>query len=101
MGLELVGFSPPSRRSPVECDFSPDGLFEAQFRVENTSNLREGEQLQRIHEWRVAPLPIRSFVTLFVYSRLHSWTARVVTPQNLNYTPARHHSPSTARAMLK
>ena len=37
---------PPSRRLPVECDFSPDGLFEARFRVENTSNLREGEQLQ-------------------------------------------------------
>ncbi len=33
----------PSRRLPVECDFSPDGLFEARFRVENTSNLREGE----------------------------------------------------------
>ncbi len=35
----------PSRRLPVECDFSPDELFEARFRVENTSNLREGEQL--------------------------------------------------------
>ncbi len=35
----------PSRRLPVECAFSPDGLFEARFRVGNTSNLREGEQL--------------------------------------------------------
>ena len=35
----------PSRRLPVECAFSPGGLFEARFRVENTSNLREGEQL--------------------------------------------------------
>ncbi len=36
----------PSRRLPVECAFSPDGLFEARFRVGNTSNLREGEQLR-------------------------------------------------------
>ncbi len=36
----------PSRRLPVECDFSPDGLFEAWFRVGSTPNLREGEQLQ-------------------------------------------------------
>ncbi len=28
-----------------ECAFSPDGLLEARSRVENTSNLREGEQL--------------------------------------------------------
>ncbi len=35
----------PSRRLPVECAFSPDGLFEARFRVGNMSNLREGEQL--------------------------------------------------------
>ncbi len=35
----------PSRRLPVECDFSPDGLLEARFRVGNTPNLREGEQL--------------------------------------------------------
>ncbi len=37
--------SPPSRRSPVEGAFSPDGLLEARFRVENAPNLREGEQL--------------------------------------------------------
>ncbi len=36
----------PSRRLPVECDFSPDGLLEARFRARNTPNLREGEQLQ-------------------------------------------------------
>ncbi len=36
----------PSRRLPVECAFSPDGLFEARFRVRNTPNLREGEQLR-------------------------------------------------------
>ena len=35
----------PSRRLPVECAFSPDGLFEARFRPGNTPNLREGEQL--------------------------------------------------------
>ncbi len=35
----------PSRRLPAECGFNPDGLFEARFRVGNTSNLREGEQL--------------------------------------------------------
>ncbi len=28
----------PSRRLPVECAFSPDGLFEAQFRLGNTPN---------------------------------------------------------------
>ncbi len=35
----------PSRRLPVECAFSPDGLFEARFCVGNTPDLREGEQL--------------------------------------------------------
>ncbi len=39
-------FSLPSRRSPVEGAFSPDGLFEARFRVGNAPNLREGEQLR-------------------------------------------------------
>ncbi len=37
----------PSRRLPVECAFSPDGLFEARFRVRDTLNLREGEQLRQ------------------------------------------------------
>ena len=35
----------PSRRLPVECDFSPDELLEARFRARNLPNLREGEQL--------------------------------------------------------
>ncbi len=36
----------PSRRLPVECAFSPDRLFEAQFRPGNRPNLREGGQLR-------------------------------------------------------
>ena len=44
----LVSTSLPSRRLPVECAFSPDGLFEAWFRVKNTPNLREGEQLRQL-----------------------------------------------------
>ncbi len=46
----MVSTQLPSRRLPVECDFSPDGLFEARFRVENTSNLREGEQLPPMND---------------------------------------------------
>ncbi len=38
----------PSRRLPVECAFSPDGLLEARFRARNTPNLREGEQLHLV-----------------------------------------------------
>ncbi len=48
-------FNLPSRRSPVEGTFSPDGLFEARFRVGNTPNLREGEQLPMLplmRPWR-------------------------------------------------
>ncbi len=55
----------PSRRLPVECDFSPDGLFEARFRVENTSNLREGEQLPGLADSRrqavCSPAPREEF----------------------------------------
>ncbi len=49
----------PSRRLPVECGFSPDGLFEARFRVGNTPNLREGEQL---HECEKQTPPFRAAI---------------------------------------
>ncbi len=59
--LRLYLPSLPSRRLPGECAFSPDGLFEARFRVENTPNLREGEQLLTLYVLRFTLYVLRSF----------------------------------------
>ncbi len=53
LGWQVVSTSLPSRRLPVECAFSPDGLFEARFRLRNAPNLREGEQLRQVFMLRV------------------------------------------------